>query len=198
MSCLLGSQDALTKQTFRCIFSLYPSDRTNRWLKLNTSNTNTSRPRQNGRNFTGDIFKCIFSNENVWILIEISLKFIPNCPINNILALVQIMVWRRPVNAIPQNKTPVTITLITFVGEIHISYTQCMMRGFPSNPQIGILLKSCFCCDLSPPKPTTNTEVVHILVPAFPSSLHYIMGRFFLALTQLSPNSMGDAAVTIN
>ena len=34
--------------------------------------------------------------ENVWILIKISLKFIPKGPINNILALVQIMVWRRP------------------------------------------------------------------------------------------------------
>ena len=34
------------------------------------------------------IFKCIFLNENVWILIEISLKFVPKGPINNIPALV--------------------------------------------------------------------------------------------------------------
>ena len=33
-------------------------------------------------------------NENVWILIEISLKFVPIGPINNIRALVQIMAWR--------------------------------------------------------------------------------------------------------
>ena len=57
---------------------------------------NTLRPRQNGRHFADDIFKCIFQNENVWIPIKISLKFVPKGPINNILALVQIMAWRRP------------------------------------------------------------------------------------------------------
>ena len=41
-----------------------------------------------------DIFKCIFLNENVWILIEISLKFVPKDPINNIPSLVQVMVCR--------------------------------------------------------------------------------------------------------
>ena len=58
-------------------------------------NFNTLRPRQNGRHFADDIFKCIFLNENVWILIKISLKFVPQGPVNNILALVQIMAWRR-------------------------------------------------------------------------------------------------------
>ena len=56
---------------------------------------NTLRPRQNGRRFADDIFKCIFLNENVWIPIIISLKFIPKGPINNIPALFQIMAWRR-------------------------------------------------------------------------------------------------------
>ena len=56
---------------------------------------NTLRPRQNGRHFADDIFKCIFLNENVWIPIKISLKFVPQGPINNIPALVQIMAWRR-------------------------------------------------------------------------------------------------------
>ena len=36
---------------------------------------------------------CIFLNENVWILIKISLKFVSKGPINNIPALVQIMAW---------------------------------------------------------------------------------------------------------
>ena len=54
------------------------------------------RPRQNGRHFPEDIFKCIFLNENVKISIKISLKFVPKGPINNIPALVQIMAWRRP------------------------------------------------------------------------------------------------------
>ena len=57
---------------------------------------NTLRPRQNGRHFAEDIFKCIFFNENAWILIKISLKFVPQGPINNIPALVQIMAWCRP------------------------------------------------------------------------------------------------------
>ena len=54
---------------------------------------NTLRPRSNGYHFTEDIFKCIFMNGNVWIPIKISLKFVPNGPINNIPALVQIMAW---------------------------------------------------------------------------------------------------------
>ena len=57
---------------------------------------NTLRPRQNGRHFTDDIFKCIFFSENVWIPINISLKFVPKGQIKNIPALVQIMAWRRP------------------------------------------------------------------------------------------------------
>ena len=57
---------------------------------------NTLRPRQNGRHFTDDMFKCIFLNENVWIPIEISLKFVPKGSINNNAALFRIMAWRRP------------------------------------------------------------------------------------------------------
>ena len=56
---------------------------------------NTLRPRQNGRHFADDIFKCIFLNENTSISIDISLKFVPEGRINNIPALVQIMAWRR-------------------------------------------------------------------------------------------------------
>ena len=52
---------------------------------------NTLRPRQDGRRFPNDTFKRIFLKENVIILIKISLKFVPNGPIDNITALVQIM-----------------------------------------------------------------------------------------------------------
>ena len=62
------------------------------WMKL----FNTLRPRQNERRFADDIFKCIYLNGNVWISIKISLNFVPQGPINNIPALVQIMAWRRP------------------------------------------------------------------------------------------------------
>ena len=57
---------------------------------------NTLRPRHKGRHFADDIFKCFFLNENVWIPIKFSLKFVPKGLINYIPALVQIMAWRRP------------------------------------------------------------------------------------------------------
>ena len=70
--------------SFHCIYS------------KNKCRVNTLRPRQNRRHFAEDIFKCIFLNENVWILIRISLKYVPKCFINNNPALVQMMAWRRP------------------------------------------------------------------------------------------------------
>ena len=50
--------------------------------------TNTLRQRQNGRHFEVNLYKCIFFNENLRILIKISLMFIPNSAINDIPALV--------------------------------------------------------------------------------------------------------------
>ena len=57
---------------------------------------NTLRPRRNGRHFPEEIFKCIFLGENVRIQIQITLKFVSKGVINNILAFVQTMAWRRP------------------------------------------------------------------------------------------------------
>ena len=45
-----------------------------------------------------DIFKCIFLNEDIWILIIISLKFVRNGQITNIPLLVQVMAWCRTGN----------------------------------------------------------------------------------------------------
>ena len=45
---------------------------------------NTLRPRQDGRHFPDDIFKCIFLNENVWISLMISLKCVRKVRINDI------------------------------------------------------------------------------------------------------------------
>ena len=56
----------------------------------------TLRPRQNGRHFSDDTFRCFFLNENVSISIEISLKFVPKGLVSSIPALVQIMAWRHP------------------------------------------------------------------------------------------------------
>ena len=57
---------------------------------------NTLRPKPNGRHFPDNIFKCIFLNENVWIPIKISVKFVPEVWINNIPALVRIIAWYQP------------------------------------------------------------------------------------------------------
>ena len=65
-------------------------------LYENIRSINSLRLRQNGCYFADNIFKCIFFNENVWIVIKISLNFILKCPINNILAMVEIMACPRP------------------------------------------------------------------------------------------------------
>ena len=57
---------------------------------------NILRPRQNGCQFPAHSFKCIFLNENMYISINISLKFVPKGPIDNMPALVQIKARRRP------------------------------------------------------------------------------------------------------
>ena len=73
----------------------------------------TLRPRQNGRHFPDDICKCIFLNENAYISIKISLKFVPKARINNVPALVQIMAWRRPVDK-PLSE-PMMVSLLTHI-----------------------------------------------------------------------------------
>ena len=73
---------------------------------------NTLRPRQNGRHFA-DIFKCIFFNENAWILLKISLKFVPKVRINNIPSLVQIMARRRP--GYKPLSEPMMVSLLTHI-----------------------------------------------------------------------------------
>ena len=74
---------------------------------------NSLRPRPNRRYFADDIFKCIFENENEWILHRISLKFVPKVRINNIPVLVQIMAWCRPGDK-PLSK-PVLVCLLTHI-----------------------------------------------------------------------------------
>ena len=56
---------------------------------------NSLRPRRDRRHFADDIFKCVCLNENEWISLGISLKFVSKVRINNIPSLVQIMAWRR-------------------------------------------------------------------------------------------------------
>ena len=78
---------------------------------------NSSPPGQNGRHFPDNIFKGIFLNENAFIPIKISLKFIPNGPISNIPALVQIMAWCW------QGAKPLSEPMLTWFTDI------CTTRG---------------------------------------------------------------------
>ena len=66
------------------------------YLHYRSPDFNTLSPRQNGRHFADDIFKCFFLNKNISISIKIPLKFVPKGHINNIPALVRIMAWHRP------------------------------------------------------------------------------------------------------
>ena len=84
----------------------------------------TLRPRQHGRRFVDDVFKCIFLNENVWISLNISLKFVPKVPINNIPVLVQIMAWRR------LGDKPLSETMMdNFPTHICVTRPQCVKRN---------------------------------------------------------------------
>ena len=55
-------------------------------------------PRQDDRHFPDDILRRIFMNENVYISVKISLKYVPKGPVNNIPALIQIMAWCCPLS----------------------------------------------------------------------------------------------------
>ena len=66
---------------------------THDFLEENFIAFNTLRLGQNGRHFPDNHLKCFFLNENIWISINTSLKFVPKGRINNIPAFVQIMAW---------------------------------------------------------------------------------------------------------
>ena len=96
---------------------------------IKSSFVNTLRPTQNGRQFPDDIFKCIFLNENAWISIKISLKFVPKGPINKIPALVQIMAWR--LSGDKPLSEPMMVSLLT-----HICVTRPQwVKGAGAHPQ---------------------------------------------------------------
>ena len=78
---------------------------------------NTLRLRQDGCHFAGNIFKHIFLNGNIWISINITLKFIHKGRIDNIPVLFKIMAWHRPGDK-PLSK-PMLVSLL-----MHICVTQ--------------------------------------------------------------------------
>ena len=73
-----------------------------------------------------DISKCIFLNENVWILIDISLKFVPKGPINNIPALVEIMAWCRPSDK-PLSEPMIVSLLMNIYASL--SFNELILKG---------------------------------------------------------------------
>ena len=87
---------------------------------------NTLRPTQNGRHFPDDIFKWIFLNENIWISIKISVKFVPKGHINNTPALVQIMAWRRQGDK--QLSEPMMVSLLTHTCVNRPQWVKAMYR----------------------------------------------------------------------
>ena len=120
----------------------------------NGNNINTLRPRQNYRHFADDIFKSIFVNENVWISIEISLKFVPKCQINNIPTLVQIMAWRRPGDKplsepmMVSSLTHICVSRPNWVNPLAPGRISCRLQLVISNItswtiSFGIILREC-------------------------------------------------------
>ena len=87
----------------------------------------TLRPGQNGRHFTDNIYTCIFFNENVWILLKISLKFIPKVRIHNIPALVQIIAWCRPGDK-PLSE-PMMVSLLTHICITRPQWVNSLVPG---------------------------------------------------------------------
>ena len=69
---------------------------------------NTLKPRRNGRHLPV-IFNCSVLNENTLIAITISLHFVPEGTIDNILSLVQIMAWCQPLSE------PMMVSLLTHI-----------------------------------------------------------------------------------
>ena len=60
-------------------------------------NSSPPPPPPHTHHLTDHIFRCIFMNEKFYILIKISLKFVPKCPIDNNTTLVYIMAWHQAI-----------------------------------------------------------------------------------------------------
>ena len=83
------------------------------YITFKRDHVNTLRPRQQGRHFPDNIFKCILLNENVWISIRISVKFVPKVLINNTPSLVEIMAWCR--SGDKPFSQPMMVSLLTHI-----------------------------------------------------------------------------------
>ena len=108
------------------------------WIGSRDQWVNSLKPRQNGSHFPDDVSKWIFLNENVWILIKISLKFVSKGLINNIPALVQIMAWCRPGNK--QLSEPMMVRLQTHICITRPQWVNIIMSYSMSCRHMAVLV----------------------------------------------------------
>ena len=81
---------------------------------------NTLRQWKNGCHFPDDMLICIFVNENVWISLKISLKFVRKIPISNIPALVQIMALH------PSGDKPLSEPMMVYLSDAYMRHSASM------------------------------------------------------------------------
>ena len=109
---------------------------------------NTLRPRRNGQHFADDIFKRGFFDENAWISINISPKFVPKGPINNIPALFQIMAWHRPGDKPLSEQMMVSLPTHIYASLGHNKLTR-LIRSWIFHKSAGHQIRySRVCCSL--------------------------------------------------
>ena len=124
---------------------------------------NSLSPRRNRRHFSSRHFQMHFLNENAWISIEISLKFVHRDAINNIPALVPIMAWRR-LGDKPLSE-PMMVSLPTHICVTRPQWVNALLQVLSINHRILLLLSQ------------------EMWEPAI--QIHYIQG---LLLTNLNPS----------
>ena len=147
---------------------------------------NTLRPRHNGRHFP-DIFKCIFLNENIWIYINISLKFAPKGPINNILALVQIMALCRP-----GDKPLFEPVMVRLPTHICVNRPQWVNVIFPYNVKLQFLNTIKYTCN-------TVCGVFHIHADVITIGAKPSVGRMPIwMLISLLPDSLPKSVARLS
>ena len=142
-------------------------------------NLNTLRLRQNGRHFPDDILKYIFVNENLWILIKISLMFVPKDPINNNPAVVQMMTWchsgDKPLSdpMIISLQTHICVTPPQWVKPLVFSYNLCNHSVWCYLPDTLVVVTSLYLRWLTLQFYFTGNEAI----------MQKVMGTFEMLLT---------------
>ena len=113
-------------------------------------------------------FQMHFLNENVWISLKISLKFVPKVLINNILALVQIMAWCRsgdkPLSEPMHIHVYTSLCLHELIG--HVTLVQCPRKLWrPCRSEIPLKYSNCRSCKSIACLNSRNQYNSHKLLP---------------------------------